>query len=406
MRIAITGATGLIGRNLLFEIIKQNLKSLDDLKIFVLGRSKCNIDIQKRIKKIIQEDGLFYLSLNKKEEDRVLDYCDVGIRGINIDLDAGKLGLTTDGIKELNESPIDIFFHLAAMTDLRHSSVIAKALIKTNVIGTQQILGLLTSLKKIGDFCYVGTAYSCGTVAGEVQPDSIVLNQKFRNPYERTKFEAEVLVRNFAKKTGVRCRYFRPSVTCGRLIEQPLGAVPKFNVFYGWAALLFQIKLKQLKDSDDKYKKILKLDMRIRYSLKSGLNIVPADYAAKVMYQVCIQNAPGDSYHLVNNRETPHNLYIPITFDTLNIKGLRHVDVIPGDMNKFESLYYKTAGKVFTSYVISDPMLFSTKNIDKILDKAKLHCPPVDEKTFPILMDFAKKHNFGLDINEPVANNS
>ena len=33
MRIVITGATGLLGRNLLFEIIKQDLNNLDDLEI-------------------------------------------------------------------------------------------------------------------------------------------------------------------------------------------------------------------------------------------------------------------------------------------------------------------------------------------------------------------------------------
>jgi nucleoside-diphosphate-sugar epimerase len=38
MRVALTGATGFLGRNLLFEIVKRNLQALDRLQVVVLGR--------------------------------------------------------------------------------------------------------------------------------------------------------------------------------------------------------------------------------------------------------------------------------------------------------------------------------------------------------------------------------
>ena len=39
MRIALTGVTGLLGRNLLFEFIRQHEHDLDNLEIFILGRN-------------------------------------------------------------------------------------------------------------------------------------------------------------------------------------------------------------------------------------------------------------------------------------------------------------------------------------------------------------------------------
>lgn len=396
MRIAITGATGLIGRNLLFEIIKQNINNLNDVEIIVLGRNKDGTDIHSRIQDIVLSDGISYVSATKSQYAQVKDYCKTGIKSVCADLDANKLGLGRDDFSYLKSSPIDLFFHLAALTDLRNTPVIEKALEKTNVTGTQQVIDLISSLD-VHEFCYTGTAYSCGNISGNVKPDYINSSNSFRNPYEKTKLQAEILVRNFSKKAKLRCRYFRPSVTCGRLIEPPIGSVNKFDVFYGWAAFFFQIKLKELLRNQDIYEKKINLNIRLCYNLKSGLNIVPADYAAKIMYQVCMRNDLGNSYFLVNNQETPHSVYIPLMLKALNISGPTQVDKIPEQMNHIERLYYKTAGRVFTPYITCEPILFDVSNLAGVLRKTNLSCPVVDEKTFPMLMKYAKKENFGLD---------
>lgn len=38
MRVVVTGATGLLGRNFVFEVIKQNIHRLDQVEIILLGR--------------------------------------------------------------------------------------------------------------------------------------------------------------------------------------------------------------------------------------------------------------------------------------------------------------------------------------------------------------------------------
>ena len=395
MRIVITGATGLLGRNLLFEIIKQNLNRLDTVQIVVLGRNKDGTNIYERIRKIVLTDGLSYITPSKENVELIKQYCQTGIKAIYTDLDKENIGLKNEDYIELKQSTIDYFFHLAALTDLRSTPKIEQALNKTNIFGTRQILELISTLK-VKEFCYTGTAYSCGGTTGNIEPDYINHKNKFRNPYEKTKLEAELLVREFAKKNKLKCRYFRPSVTCGRLIEPPIGAVNKFDVFYGWATFFFQLKLSKLTNGGKVYTEPVRMEMRICYNPKSGLNIVPADFAAKIMYQASIQNDPGESYYLVNEKETPHEIYIPLMLKTLNIIGPRQVDKIPNDMNQLERVYYKTAGKVFTPYITSQPILFDTHNLKVIMQKAKLKCPPVNEKTFPLLMEYAKKQDFGL----------
>ena len=97
----------------------------------------------------------------------------------------------------LKSKAIDLFFHIAALTDFRDTPGVVKALKQTNVYGTQQILELVETLK-VREFCYVGSAYSCGTKSGNIKPDYVNGKMVFRNPYEASKLEAENLVRKFS----------------------------------------------------------------------------------------------------------------------------------------------------------------------------------------------------------------
>lgn len=394
-RFAITGATGLLGSNLLFEIVKRNISGLDKIEIIILGRGKNNLAIEQRIKDLMVNEGSSYLGLSK---DEILDtpflFKNV-IRCVHLDLDKPDLGISAEDYDYLKASPIDIVFHVAALTDFRSSEETIKALRRTNVMGTEGVLDLVSALD-VKQLCYVGSAYSCGKEKGEIRPDFINLKQEFRNPYEATKLEAEMLVRMFSEEKGVPCKYFRSSTICGRLMENEIGFINKFDVFYAWAAFFLRAKLKQTGSLDGIYDRPALMEARIQYNERSGLNVVPADYAAKVMYAVSTAEDGCGSYHLVNNCETLHGQYIPIMFETLNIQGLKHVDSIPSDMNKLESLYYKTVGKIYTPYITSDPMLFSTSNLKKILLSEGLECPAVDQGNFRALMEFARGRNFGI----------
>jgi nucleoside-diphosphate-sugar epimerase len=397
MRIVLTGATGLLGRNLLFEFIKQYRDRLADLEIVVLGRDEPGTSLQERITDILLEDGLPYIGWQKKST--VYEFVSEKIKCIDSDLTVDRLGILRPDLYQLKAQPIDFFFHIASVTDFRDSEIVKKLLWESNVQGTERILELVRQLE-VKEFCYVSSAYCCGQTSGKIMPDYVNLQQEFRNPYELSKLEAEIKTRNFAKNTGIRYRCFRPSTISGRLIEEPLGMVNKFDVFYGWASFWLHSKLRTIDNIDRRYSTPLTLDARICYSLNSGLNIVPADYAAKVIYAVCTQQDLGESYHIVNDEETPHDLYFQTIYEILNIKGVKIVEEVPDGLNKIESFYYKTVGKIFTKYITSEPMLFDTSNLTDILTKANLHCPKIDRHNFKILMGFAQQQDFGIDIKK------
>jgi nucleoside-diphosphate-sugar epimerase len=392
LRVAITGATGLLGRNLVFEIVKQRWPHLDQLEIFVLGRADGSTSLQSRMEEILRTDGADYLEVRQAAREGFAASVSRIFKYVDFRCGAGPLEIAPAELTELQSRPIDWFFHIAGHIDLRASPAAVTKLRCINVGGTRKVLDLVSRLR-IGQFCYVGTAYACGSAAGTIQPDSVYPSERFRNPYERSKLDAEILVRQFARRTGVCCRYFRPSTICGRLLEPPWGAISKFDVFYAWAAFFLRCKLAKAathagRDGCD-------LEARVAYRQDGGLNIVPVDYAAKMMYQICEQNHPGESYHLVNDKITPHNFYIPQMLRAVGVAGVSQADRIPEDKNSLERLYYKSVGSVYTPYITCDAMHFDVSNLETVTRQAGLQCPAIDEAAFEKLMDYAMKYNFG-----------
>ena len=396
MRIVMTGATSLVGRIFLLEIIKQNLIDCQITSIVILGRCQKEKSIRQRIEEILLEDGSEYLGVSQTDFREIFAVWRERLTCFEFELDKDNLNMQPQDLEYLRSTPIDFFFHIAALTDFRDSSAVQVNLCTTNVAGMERILKLVGNLK-LGEFCYMGSAYSCGLTDGIIDPDYIKPDLDQINSYQRTKLQSEILVRKFAQHSGVRCRYFKPSTICGRLIESPLGKTNKFDVFYSWSAFFLRMKMAILKTWTHLYQDPLRIDLRVCRNSNSGLNMVPVDFVAKAMYQVCMQNDPGESYHLTNNQESPHDLYMPLVMKTLNIGGVSLVDSIPENKNRLEKLYYRTVGDIFTPYAISEPMLFDTRNLESVLVKANLHCPVVNGSNFGLLMEYAKQKNFGLE---------
>ncbi|MEH2135726.1 SDR family oxidoreductase, partial [Nostoc sp.] len=247
----------------------------------------------------------------------------------------------------------------------------------------------------VQEFVYVGSAYACGNATGNILPDYLNINGTFRNPYERTKLQGELLVRQFAKNSNIKFRYCRPSTICGRLIENPSGYTNKFDVFYQLISFFLRQRLNKQNRYIDYYSSS-NIPMKVCINRTSGLNIVPVDYAAKMMYQLCIQNDDGESYHLVNSQETSHLLYFLSPLKWFNFEGITVVEKIPKNQNKYEEFYYRTVGKLFHGYINSEPMLFDSSNLKNVMNHNQLYCPKITEGALEILINFAIKHNFGL----------
>ncbi len=392
-----TGATGLLGRNLLFEILRQNRGDLERLKIVILGRPASNVGaLKQRVRAILEDDDFEGLRLSRETLDFVLANV---MQFAGVDFGSGDAQVAPDDFSRLASAPIDWFFHLAGLTDLRSGRASETALQRVNAEGTGRVLQLVSRLR-VREFCHVGTAYSCGMASGRILPGELSATRQFRNPYERSKCWAELQVREFARKTGTRCRYFRPSTICGRLLEPPLGAISKFDVFYSWPAFFARMSRKAAahftfhrQGRGNRHARVL--NVRVCYNRRSGLNIVPVDYVAKAMYLVCDQEDPGDSYHLVSDSETPHRRYIPQLLDSIGVTGVTQVDTVPTGRNALEALYYRSVGALYTPYITCDPILFDSSNLQPLLRRAGLRCPRITPAALSSLMRYAMRRNFG-----------
>ena len=147
------------------------------------------------------------------------------------DITATDLGLRDpDAIR----SAVDEVYHLAAVYDLAVPEDTAR---RVNVLGTAKVLEFLQSFPGPVRHNYVSTCYVSGLRRGMIFEDELARGQAFKNHYESTKFEAEVLVQ---KTMGqLETRIFRPAIVVG---DSKTGETQKFDgpyatfgaVMMGW----------------------------------------------------------------------------------------------------------------------------------------------------------------------------
>nr|VFJ54777.1 MAG: Male sterility protein [Candidatus Kentron sp. FW] len=391
MNILMTGGTSLLGRNFLFEVFRANEKG-EDIKLSLLGRSSGTQTFKQRVMSFLSDECPESLQASLP---RILDYFDDDESVKYLEYNLGESQLFDESTKSrIMGMRFTHILHVASITDFRSAREVVEKLDRVNVGGTSQMLALCKELN-VNKFIYVSSAYVCGDTQGEISPDYVNLEARFRNSYEQTKLQAEVNVRQFCKENGVNYIIHRPSIVCGRLIEPVLGLTYKFDIFYSCAAFLLNAK-KLIHDDQLSMEELLRIHMdipmRVQYSEDSGLNIVPADYVAKVMMSTILEDGYNRSLHLVNDEETPHSLYIPLVEKAVNTTGVMCVEEEPKDKDIIEKMYYRSVGKIFTPYITSRSMFFDKSN----MGSTQLECPKIDEKKFNILMEYARSRNFGL----------
>ncbi|MGB2784614.1 AMP-binding protein [Psychrobacter sp.] len=195
--ILLTGATGFIGIHVLEQLLKHTSAS-----IHCLIRPRLNTTIERRLQAAWQ--SFFNLEDMNCYKDRI--HC------IPADLTQPKLGLTTFSWDILSKS-IDAIYHFAADTKLVGSIDIAC----DNILKPVEGCICLAEIGKQKDLHFMSTLAVSGTREGK-QPrsfdeTSLKIDQNFQNSYERYKYDAEVLVHNFAYKGGNTFIYRTGNVT-------------------------------------------------------------------------------------------------------------------------------------------------------------------------------------------------
>lgn len=156
------------------------------------------------------------------------------IKLVEGDITAPGLGVDAKGRRWLRE--VSEVWHLAAVYDLAVAPEVAR---RVNVDGTAAVLELCRSLRNLDRLHYVSTCYVSGRYVGEFPEDGLDEGQEFRNHYESTKYEAELLVRK-AMADGLPATVFRPGIVVG---DSRTGATQKYDGPYYLASFLRRQRL-------------------------------------------------------------------------------------------------------------------------------------------------------------------
>jgi thioester reductase-like protein len=204
----LTGGTGFLGT----EIMKRVLERHPASRLTLLVRSSPRESATERDKLLAKTFGQ---DAARRHRDRV----DV-VAG---DISQGGLGLEP-GQRDALRSRVDHLIHCAATVRFDLPLEVAR---RDNTEGTRNVLTLAEGVTGLRRFDYVGTAYVAGGREGLVREDELDVGQHFSNSYERTKMEAEKLVRAFAERHPTSIH--RPSIVVG---DSKTGATTSFEGMY------------------------------------------------------------------------------------------------------------------------------------------------------------------------------
>jgi long-chain acyl-CoA synthetase len=267
-RILITGATGFLGQQILGVI----LENFPDARLVVFVREKKGQSVQDRLHTIID----LVVAPHKREAalSRIEVFNSDDISDARCGLSPGDYQAVAAGLTRI--------IHSAATVRFDHPLEYAR---RINVGGTRNVLDLAEEAVKNGSlrsFTYIGTAFVAGDRSGLVREDELDVGQTFRNTYEKTKCEAEKLVRS---RMGVIPTVIaRPSIIVG---DSRTGATTSFKTLYWPLKIYAKYHWRTIPGYPD-----------------AVIDLVPVDYVADAAVALSFdRRALGGCFHLCAGHE-------------------------------------------------------------------------------------------------------
>lgn len=392
----ITGGTGFIGGRLLRRLLE--LDRFD--KIYVLMRRGRNSSVSISAE---ERAATVFADIPKEKQKKI-----VVLEG---DVTQENCGLT-HGLLLLLEHEASALecFHTAA--DIRFGEENRDDIFKTNCTGTSNLLWLLATLG-VRRLHYVSTAYVCGDRKGFLLEGELDKKQNFRNPYEESKFQAELWVWNFATRQGIPTTVYRPSIVVGDSVTGVTGSFAGYYAYMRGFALLRREIVRALEQQPEEYHQegIYLRDEKLHLPLviwgnpQAEINIVCIDYVTNLIARLAFSSlASGLTFHIVNPRPPEAQWLLRASLGALNIVGTHLLDTLD-NLQTLKRLITKTPiidslekrihGNVrkYVDYSEVGPD-FSMANVERVLGKIPEH-PAVNTELIRRLLLYAADHNFG-----------
>jgi NAD(P)-dependent dehydrogenase (short-subunit alcohol dehydrogenase family) len=358
----VTGATGFIGRFLVQSLLQRGKGT-----VYVLVRPR---SIGK-----LDELREFW---GKESVKRV-----VAIKG---DLGQPKLGVGKADLTRL-KGKIKHFYHLGAVYDLEAS---AEAMEKANIAGTKGALEFAEAVNA-GCFHLVSSIAAAGLYRGTFTEDMFEEAEELDHPYHRTKHDSEAMVR---ANERIPWRVYRPGAVLG---HSKTGFIDKIDGPY-----YFFKALQKVRESWPRWIPFV--------GIEGGyVNVVPVDFVVDALVHLSHQpKLDGRCFHLTDPKprrvgemlnvfaraaHAPEMAFRldpkifqmvpePMTQSVERSKPIQNV------MNQvLRDLQIPRSVLQFVNY----PTRFDSTDTQKILDKAKIRVPPLEDYAWR-LWDYWERH--------------
>jgi nucleoside-diphosphate-sugar epimerase len=373
MKIILTGATGVLGSHIMYDILEHYINNNIDGKLYLITRNKGKVTAKERIIELLSSNYTPKILLEKGTIS-LLKYIEI------IDTDLVQLQDTfTEKLKD------SYFIHSAGYVNLSTDEDQKEKIFNENAVMTKTIFQLFSPFIK--KFIYISTAFSSGARKGLIDNDFHNLNFELehRNAYENAKYHSEEFVIEQCKALNLPYQILRPSVIGGKMLgTENRYFIPKYMVFY-LMAKFFHFTA-QRKDQQQ--------NVRFAISENTGLNIIPVDYVSKVIVST-FQRTDIVQLNIVHNQS--FNLVKGLQLIMKEV-GYSNFSIIPNGLdfdykNTIEKLYYESIGKHLKPYLTSAASEYDTTLLNSILE-----IPKLDSESFTNMIRYAKLHNF-KDIN-------
>ena len=368
--ILLTGATGLLGRYLLRDLLNAGQR------VAVLVRPNSRLDAAARVAAILAD---------WERQGHALPSPQV----LSGDITSPGLGLS-DEDAAWAAAHCDLMLHNAASLTFETAGGDDGEPRRSNVGGTRNVLDFCQDAG-IADFHHVSTAYVCGLRTGVVREDEGDLGQAFGNDYEQSKLEAEGLVRaaSFLAPPTV----YRPAIIVG---DSDTGFTTTFHGFY--AIVRLAAALTQLVGGRES------VDWSIPLHGLSGdenKNLVPVDWVSAAMTQVVgRRECWGKTYHLTPTEPVSVETIRDVVEEAVGYRGTTAFDGTAaitdqdkgGDAaldSELEAAFFEQV-RVYTTYFRNDPT-FDRTNLLNAVDRP---CPTLDRERLLHLARTAIAMNF------------
>jgi NAD(P)-dependent dehydrogenase (short-subunit alcohol dehydrogenase family) len=358
----VTGATGFIGRFLVQSLLQRGKGT-----VYVLVRPK---SLGK-----LDELREFW---GKESAKRV-----VPIKG---DLLQPKLGVGKADLVRL-KGKVKHFYHLGAVYDIEAS---AEAMQKANIVGTEGALALAEAVQA-GCFHLVSSIAAAGLYRGTFTEDMFEEAEELDHPYHSTKHDSEGLVR---ANERVPFRIYRPGVVVG---HSQTGFIDKIDGPY-----YFFKALQKLRESWPRWIPLV--------GVEGGyINVVPVDFVVDALVHLSHQpRLDGRCFHLTDPKvrrvgemlnvfaRAAHAPEMAFRLDRKIfamapeplVQSVERSRPIQNVVNQvLRDLQIPRSVLQFMNY----PTRFDSSATQKILDKAKIRVPALEDYAWR-LWDYWERH--------------